>query len=91
MSEPSKSESESAVTIARLEAKLAEYEKSKPRLQGLLSSFRMQVAGAVAVIIGVLNEAGIDMSDQGKTYLTIGVAAFGALLIYSDTHRKIGV
>lgn len=77
-------------TLKAVETSIGERQNQTPRLQGLLTSFRMWTTGIATVAIGFLQESGIDLDDQQKQYLSLAIMAVAGVLIYSDTHRKIG-
>lgn len=76
--------------IATVNDSIEERKNQMPRLQGLLTSFRLWTAGIATGLIGFLGEMGIDMDDEQQKYARLAVAVICCVLIYSDTHRKIG-
>lgn len=62
-----------------------------PRFFKALSSLRVQVTTATAVIGAVLANGGFQWDDHTSMVVTIALTVWGAYLAYLDAQRKIGV
>lgn len=76
--------------LDRLEQLLDQRKAQVPRLQGVLSSFRVWTAGLSAAVIAFLDSSGVSLTEVDQQRLTWVVMGIAALLIISDSQRKIG-